>query len=148
VSGRLKTLPCSRDYSSGRRRGTGGGALRRGRYGRWGRDSTPARGLCARRAFTFDQRGNILIRLGDESKQLCYGNHLTSLNKNLAQHAAPHRLDFHIDLVGLNLDDGFSRRNLVPFLFEPFEDLALCHRIAAFRHQYLNHHLSPLTGCR
>ena len=129
-----------RRYVGRRRRGTGGGALRRGRYGRWGRDSTPGRGLRARRAFTFEQRGNILIRLGDESKQLSYGNHLTSPNENLAQHAAAHRLDFHIDLVGLNLDDGFSSRDLVPFHFVPFEDLALCHRIAAFRHQYLNHH--------
>jgi hypothetical protein len=128
-----------RRYVGRRWRGTGRGALRRSRYGRWGRDIAPGRGLRARRTCTCEQRGNVLIRLGDDSKQLSHGNHFASLNKNLAQHAAAHRLDFHIDLVGLNLDDGFSSRNLVPFLLDPFEDLALCHRIAAFRHQYLDH---------
>ena len=123
-----------------RRHANGGWALGLGRYGSWSRGSTPNRGARARRAFTFEQRGNVLLRLGDDGKQLSNGNHLTGLNENLAQHPAAHRLDLHIDLVSLNFDDGFPSRDLVPFLLGPFEDLTLCHRIAAFRHQHLNHH--------
>jgi hypothetical protein len=96
-----------RRYVGHRRRGFVGKALRHSRHERWGRDGTPGRGLRARHAFTFEQRGNVLVRLGDERKQLSHGNHLTSLNKNLAQHPAAHRLDFHVHLVRLNLDHCF-----------------------------------------
>ena len=37
--------------------------------------------------------------------------------------------------VQVDLHDCFSGGDRVPFLLEPFEDLALRHRIAAFRHQ-------------
>ena len=47
----------------------------------------------------------ILMPKGSDS--MTEGKVLKWLKKE-GDHAAAHRLDFHIDLVGLNLDDAFS----------------------------------------
>ncbi len=63
-----------------------------------------------------------------------------SVTRIFEQHAVVERLDLEVRLVGLDLGDGLTGGDAVPFLLEPLDDLPLRHRGGERRELHLGGH--------
>ena len=114
-------------FAAARSRSSGLGALRRRRV-------PPASARCRRRRTAaallrlLDQRADVLAGLADDRDRRAELDRVAFLDEQLQQDAVVLDVEVHVRLVGLDLGDQVTRRNLVAFLLRPPDEDAFFHR--------------------